>query len=109
MKQFQVFFYFGARPARGSKAEPATLTLTDQGIEVGGNRIPFLAMASCEVKKLDGIGTVVRIESEMQTLTTAVYRWLLFGNRLVVINLIATKRLAASVNQGLNAFRDSRR
>lgn len=98
--EFRVVYFRGRRPGIAAKAQIATLRVSDVGIALGEKSIPYFAMASSNIQTMDGIGTVVRIESEFEPLTVMVPRFVLFG-RLVIINQYQTFQMGQAISQAL--------
>jgi len=98
-----VVYFFDPRPPRGSKPPRGVLRLTKGGLHLSGDEewtIPYSDVTKAETKKLDGIGTIVRIESNLPALNLMVPRWVLF-NALVVIDRGGTIRLGRDLQAAL--------
>ena len=102
--EFPVVYFRGPRPSMGAKAPKAILRVSDTDITLGETTLPYSAMASCTVESMDGIGTVVRIESDFEPLTMMVPRWVLF-ERLVIINLYQTIQMGQTIDRALQTFK----
>ena len=102
--EFPVVYFRGPRPGIAAKAQKAILRVSDTGITLGDMSMPYYAMASCTVQAMDGIGTVVRIESEFEPLTMMVPRCVLFG-RLVIINMYRTTQMGQAIDRALQLFK----
>lgn len=103
MARYKIVFHIGSSIGLKTHADKGTIDLDQHQLVVSGKfsqaSIALSAISSANLIKLGGIGTMIKVESEDETVFLSVIRFMI--GQFAMTNYFATRRLHKALNKAL--------